>query len=228
VPGSGEGIANRAPAPFVIAPEHYDPTIRSILLRKEQPLRLRLTLIGQWPSTVQALISAGFSKIAVMGLGIRPGERHATHTRPRIGLIEFSEVLSPLACPQNQVRLSFESPARIVEDGKVTPHINLPLLWKTMHRRADTLSRLYGAGPLAPDASCSDIENLAQSLRVVTVRRMSTRQRQAMTWPGVVGHVDLRGDGLLHDWPLLQFCSQVQIGKNTSFGFGRFKLFSAT
>ena len=53
------------------------------------------------------------------------------------------------------------------------------------------------------------------------VRRYSTRQKQRIDMPGVVGTVDLEGD-LDELGPLLGFAERTQVGKATTFGLGRF------
>src|SRR5690606_2944812 len=123
--------------------------------------------------------------------------------------------------------LSFVSPLRLKTAGRVASRISAPALVGALARRANALSILYGSGRSAVDeeAVSAVAERLTvddSGLRLVHVRRYSSRQRARMEWPGLVGPLVLRGRRLPELWPLVQFGEQAQVGKGTALGFGRY------
>jgi len=72
--------------------------------------------------------------------------------------------------------------------------------------------------------SPAELRQHVADLRRVHVTRYSARQRQRMTWPGLMGRVAWHGPALPAIWPLLRFGEQVQVGKGTALGFGRYRL----
>ena len=93
-------------------------------------------------------------------------------------------------------------------------------LWNAMVRRVRQLGAAYGQG--AAELPFEPPFRLEQShTRVVRVERHSARQGRAMTWPGLMGELELRvhtEQALVAE--MLTLLQQVQLGKATSFGFG--------
>ncbi|MFW8601830.1 CRISPR system precrRNA processing endoribonuclease RAMP protein Cas6 [Desulfobacterota bacterium M19] len=53
------------------------------------------------------------------------------------------------------------------------------------------------------------------------MKRYSNRQRQAMMIGGIRGEISYRGEEIAEFIPLLSYCQQTHLGKQTSFGLGR-------
>ena len=62
----------------------------------------------------------------------------------------------------------------------------------------------------------------ASDLKWIDWTRYSRRQKSTMQLGGLTGSVTFRGD-IAEFLPLLDFCTQVHIGKQTSFGLGRIR-----
>lgn len=221
--GDVRGVQDRAPAPLVVAPMGFDARAPYIELREGELITLRLALLGPVAKGHAALVQAALQRCARTGLGIDP--RRPEGARPALALERVMlERLGADSTP-GEVVLETVTPVRITQDGKVLGRLDATALWRAMRRRAEVLARRYGGGSLgeggAPDAPFAmDV----QTDRVVEVQRWSNRQKRRMTWPGVMGVARLHGDGLAAVWPLLAFIREAQVGKGTSFGFGRVDL----
>jgi hypothetical protein len=145
-----------------------------------------------------------------------------------------------------ELSLSFISPVRITHKKKITADLDAEIFWAALLRRLDTLSRIYGNGPLliprkeskgaqnnkTNEAFKGDKSNKPpfrisdRQLTVKRINRYSSRQGRRMCWPGVVGEMMFKCDATQDQvaQKLLAYGELVQIGKGTSFGFGRYRL----
>ncbi len=218
-PDKGEGVTDRAPPALVLAPESADFSTTSFELARGDGIAALLTLIGARAIEHRSLLVGALNRAAARMHGGTAG---------REGFLRLASVdpieSEPTAAPQ-RARLTFVTPVRLKSQGRIQSELDAEVLWRSLARRADSLARLYGAGPLAWDPAATapfTLETLKS--RVVSVQRFSNRQKASMTWPGVLATCLLAGDSLASAWPLLHFGAQVQVGKATSFGFGRYRL----
>lgn len=220
-PDAGKGVTNRAPPPIVIAPEAPAIDREPLVLQQGDRLGVRLSLVGSLVGQHYALVATAMRKAGARGIGLPlDGSR-----RPRPPLVlEEVERVEDLALPASpaRLRLRFVTPVRVKHDRTIRRDLDAPSLWSALTRRAALLSRLYGAGPIDLPAE-PPFRVTSSDLRVVGVRRYSTRQRQRIDMPGLVGPVEIEGD-LAGIGPLLRFAERVQIGKATTFGLGRFAI----
>jgi hypothetical protein len=221
---SVDGVTTDAPAALALAPERFEPGARQLRLRAGEPLALRLCLIGRRAAAHEPLVAAALSRAGDLGLGIRPPGRPG---RPRLDL----ERLEPLDLPADpappRALLEWRTPVRLVADGKVASRLDADSIWRTVVRRVRTLARLYGDPPHTdpvPADTPAPFSFDAAPHRVVRIDRYSARQGRRMTWPGLVGSGVLSGPGLPDAWPWLRRAEALQLGKATSFGFGRYHL----
>lgn len=218
--GDVRGVQDRAPAPLVVAPMAFEPRARFVELREDDRISLRLTLLGPVAKGHVPLVHAALQRCARTGLGIDP--QRPDGARPTLAL---ERVVPERICddaPPREAVLETVTPARITLDGKVLGRLDGTALWRAMRRRGELLARRYGGGSLGdgggPEAPfAADVH----ADRVVQVERWSSRQRRRMMWPGVMGVARLHGEGVARVWPLLAFIRDAQVGKGTSFGFGR-------
>lgn len=217
--GAPASITTKAPAPLVFAPERPVDG-RTVLVREGERLAVRVTLIGDARRHEQLVLRA-LEHAGARGLGM--GEERPRGIRPSLALEHVTMAPAPLPIPARSVNVCLVSPARIVDDGKMRGALEAKAFLGAVRRRADMLSRLYGGGPL-PQISFDDVELSRAATDVLHVRRYSTRQGKRMVWPGVIGRFTLTGDSLLEYARLLAFGSAVQVGKGTTFGFGRFSV----
>lgn len=211
------GVTTHAPSPVVFAPE--DPvTGEPVFLDQGERIAVRVTLIGP-ARTHEPLVLDALERAAARGLGIGAARSHAA--RPPLSLVEAKTAPALIHLPSRRVRVRFASPARIVEEGKVQGSIDARRFLVALQRRADLLSRVHGNGA-PPALPLGDISTTAVDTMVMPIRRFSARQGRRMVWPGVMGSLLLEGESLSSLTPLLAFGAAVQIGKGTTFGFGRF------
>ncbi|MFO0649321.1 MAG: CRISPR system precrRNA processing endoribonuclease RAMP protein Cas6 [Polyangiales bacterium] len=204
---------------MVVAPERYAAGERWIELAEGESLAVRIALIGAYACGQGALVLSALRHVAQTGLGIDPANPQGP--RPSLTVERPLRVFEPDPPVASELNVTFRTPARLVHEGRVRRHLDAASLWRAMLRRADTLARCYGQGSIMSVEAPPPFEVVEASTRVVSVTRWSNRQRQRMTWPGVVGNLRMRGDGLREIAPLLGFIQRVQFGKGTSFGFGR-------
>lgn len=219
-PGMGLGVTNRAPPPVVIAPEEPVLSSSPVLLAAAARIRIRMTFIGP------AAIANEPTAIRAMALGCEGGLGRAFAQRKEyvpLELEDVSPVGHPKLAPPTSCLLELVSPLRLKSEGKIRTELTVPALLGGIVRRVDTLARSHGGGQAPPAPEHDGVRITSQSLRVIEVRRYSARQDRAMQLPGVAGRLELQGD-LTSVWDWLVAGEQLQIGKGTSLGFGRYRL----
>ncbi len=208
----GEGVHGRAPPPLVLRPLDMSPGAPCHELAAGGVLRARVGLIGEAAIAQEALVKASLARVGRVGLARAQGE-----TRPPLALESVARQQPSGARPRSGLwRIRFVTPLRLTEDGKPAARITASLLWKSIVRRADTLSRRYGKGALPLDPGECPWRQRASEQRPVRVRRYSSRQGQRMEWPAVMGWIDVDGEA----GELAEHATRVQVGKGTGFGFG--------
>lgn len=128
----------------------------------------------------------------------------------------------------DSITLDFETPLRLKHNNRLATELPFHLLVRAMLRRTSTLLRQYDGGE--PNLDYSGMVRRAESIRTVETtlvwedwRRYSNRQEQAMMMGGLKGTVSYAGD-LGEFLPLIDFCSRVHLGKQTTFGLGKFSV----
>ncbi|GBD26345.1 hypothetical protein HRbin30_01677 [bacterium HR30] len=215
------GVTTEVPRPLVISPDQpFLPTGEEPLpVRAGQIVAFRIAATDKvwhhWNLLRQALDLVGRR-----GLGAR-------ETRVLLRLIDVQALAStPPNFDGGGITLRFVTPLRIKHRGKIASEIDGPLLVSAILRRARLLAELTGKPWVGDDRAerwAASLESVAD-LKLVRVGRYSGRQERWMLWPGLVGSLRLRGEGLGALLPLLHFGSLAQIGKATTFGFGRYEL----
>lgn len=134
---------------------------------------------------------------------------------------------TPECCSRVEIKLL--TPLRFKYENHFL-NANLPfhVLTRAMLRRISSLFEYYGGGEPALDyrglvEKAKSIEIAESSVRWYDWRRFSNRQDQAMLMGGMIGNITYTGD-FTEFLPLLRFCEKVHIGKQTTFGLGKFTL----
>jgi CRISPR/Cas system endoribonuclease Cas6 (RAMP superfamily) len=125
-----------------------------------------------------------------------------------------------------KITLNFKTPLRIKHKNHLSPEMPFHVLVRAMLRRAAALLTAYDNGE--PDLDYSGMVARAHAIQIESTnlewidwRRYSFRQDQAMLMGGLKGTITYTG-GLSEHLPLIDFCTQVNVGKQTTFGLGRF------
>ncbi|QCQ23219.1 CRISPR system precrRNA processing endoribonuclease RAMP protein Cas6 [Desulfoglaeba alkanexedens] len=147
--------------------------------------------------------------------------------QPPRALLDISHALD--AFPEGKVelvRLHFITPVRLQTSGKLCRQLDFPLLVRTILQRLENLQRFHCGNESALDwgdwmEQASKVDRLSQEARWYDWERYSRRQDRRMKLGGLLGPVTFRGpvEAFL---PLLLLGSWVHIGKNTTFGLGRY------
>jgi len=126
-----------------------------------------------------------------------------------------------------QNRLIFHTPATLKYQGKFLQSYNMEAIWNAVLRRIYMLECFEGLTYTVYDME--ELRDIAlpdiveQEMRSVSVQRYSSTQDRKMILSGIKGIVqlDLIPD---HIMPFLIAGELIHIGKNTSFGFGRYRV----
>ncbi|MGH7856945.1 MAG: CRISPR system precrRNA processing endoribonuclease RAMP protein Cas6, partial [Candidatus Binatia bacterium] len=240
------GVRDQAPRPVAVAPEPgwTRPSGKPVEVKTGEMIPLHVVLIGRaiayLPAVLQALCGS-----AERGFGVAERARRARLSLDIVATQDGShkvyerghgylgapplENASESSAGGDAVTLEIVTPIRLKEDGRLSGTITPRLFFRTLARRANALSILFGNGRAAvdedeTDAQAREIKVVRASLRRVHVRRYSARQSRRMEWPGLMGRVEWKGEALASLWPLLSFGEAVQIGKGTALGFGRYRV----
>lgn len=154
----------------------------------------------------------------------RPGDMLASHPQ---------HITLPAKPPPNSVILQFDTPVRLQNNGHALLPAKLsarPLL-TALARRASLLAELNHIGALYSTTEFQAIADLASQIRSShdlvwrDWTRRSSRQQRTMQLGGCIGSWELQGD-LTPFWDLLRLGSWLHVGKEASFGLGKYRLVS--
>ncbi len=129
--------------------------------------------------------------------------------------------------PQDVFRVTvrLQTPLRLKHDNRIKADLPFHILLRAMLRRVSSLFACYVGNEPALDYKgmiqrAGSITTVASDLHWHGWQRYSNRQKQRMPLGGVVGSVTYEG-AFAEYLPLMDICSKVHIGKNTSFGLGK-------
>lgn len=223
--------------PFVIEP----PPDRGQRFHSGERFECSLILFGGANEKIPYFVYA-FEQMGEIGMGgrvngdrgrfaleeVRAKDRVIYSERERKLLkAETVETLS-LSGPEKQaevVRVTMETPLRLKFENRLTADLPFHVLVRAMLRRVSSLFNTFADGE--PDLDYKGLVKEAERVRVVDSdlrwfdwERYSNRQKERMLMGGMTGSVTYEGD-LTHYLPLLDICSKVHIGKQTTFGMGK-------
>jgi len=236
--GSKGQRVNARPHPLVIRPE---PAAK-MELQAGEPLRFSMLLFGRGndylPHLVHAVRHMGRSGIGQgrgQGMGrfavqqvTAGGETCFSSSddilkRPSV-LRELSLDLSGLP-RADAIRCTLLTPLRLKRGNRLQLELPFAELIRACLRRVSALEAAYGPGE--PDLDYAGLIKQAEKIRIKNpeVRwqelfRWSNRQRKKISLAGLAGTCVYTGE-LAPFQPLLTYCQEVHIGKQTIFGLGR-------
>ncbi|MCM8611171.1 CRISPR system precrRNA processing endoribonuclease RAMP protein Cas6 [Accumulibacter sp.] len=153
--------------------------------------------------------------------------------RPEVGAVAVHAAAVPLRAAGDSelsdVTLHLLTPLRLQHNGRALPPDRLQprTLLLALARRANLLAEFHADGPLIDDfAALSDAAERVRDERDLSWldwKRYSSRQQCEMRLGGVVGSWRLRGP-LASFAPLLRLGQWLHVGKETTFGLGRYTL----
>ena len=238
------------PLPFVVEPPRWG----ECQYRQGDPLRFSVVLIGPALAHLPLVLMAWRQALlGGLGPQCGTARLHRVHLegddnplwtsdgasapalRPRAHTAEVTLPVTPaagssLAPPaQEAVTLLFETPLRLQSNGRVIGigELTPSDLLMALLRRVANLVELQLGGKL-------DLDFSALKAKATTIRghsglvwqdwtRHSSRQQQHMVLGGAMGRWTLHGE-LAPFWPLLHLGQWLHVGKNATFGLGRYHL----
>ncbi len=130
----------------------------------------------------------------------------------------------PAVDAKKRLTIQLKTPLRLKFNNRYISELPFHVLTRAMLRRVSTLMTFYDDGE--PDLDYRGLPQRAQAVRTVAStlyrhqwQRYSQRQRQKMPLDGIMGTVTYEGE-LAEFMPLVEFCAQTHIGKQTAFGLG--------
>jgi len=230
------------PNPFVIEP----PLNTDIHFQEGSSFDFNLLLFGDVNHSIPYFIYA-FEQMGKIGIGRRlNGKRglfklesvmvgdkpvyNSSERKLRAGdTFEHISLLPADLSPQESFRLKVNmvTPMRLKFENRLKADLPFHVLVRAMLRRVSSLFECYGEGEPELDyrglvKRSEEIRIVEDSLRWYDWRRYSFRQEQSMLMGGMVGSITYEGK-IGEYMPLVDLCSKVHLGKQTSFGLGKMK-----
>lgn len=129
---------------------------------------------------------------------------------------------------QARCRIRFETPCRLVADGRLVRNPAFREIARGLFRRLSTLAHYYGDEDLQIDYAAwlklaERVRAAENRLRWFDWRRYSNRQETQMTLGGFTGEMVFEGP-VRPFLPFLRACEVAHLGKNAGFGLGQYTL----
>ncbi len=233
----GEGFT--LPHPYALIPPE-DPRNE---LEQGDRIGFSLILFGPALSFIPHMLQA-VMRMGELGLGSRRREGYGRfkleeafmegvriYSR-REGVVEMDQgarnlslEASPLEDP-GKILVRLLTPLRVKYRGEFQDRLTFDLLARSALRRISFLEKAYGSGEPEMDYGgvikrASLVTTERDQIRWQECPRYSARQRTRMSMGGMVGEVIFAGPDLAQYLPLLNYCQEVGLGKQTAFGHGR-------
>ncbi len=232
-----------APHPFVLTP----PINNKRIYKKGDNLEFNLVLIGRAIKFLTYFIFA-IMKMGERGIGKNRKEGKGkfriekVYYKDRViydgkndvmNVDYYEDRVSDLIISDYKnlkfIDITFLTPARIIYNKKLAENLEFHVIMRNLLRRAGLL--LYFHSGEEPDlnairsliAKAEDIELIESDYKKVYIERYSMRQRKRIKYDGVIGRFRYRGD-LVPFIPYLKLGEKIHLGKNTSFGFGKYRI----
>jgi CRISPR/Cas system endoribonuclease Cas6 (RAMP superfamily) len=140
-------------------------------------------------------------------------------------ILDYSPQAMTLPSAPARIQMRLVTPMRLQHHGEPlkTENFRPAILLDALRRRWDLLHCLYSdQQSAAPFCEPGSIEVVVSKMKWADWHRFSRRQQKHMGMGGLLGTLELAGDGLQAGWPLLYFGQWLHVGKNSSFGLGRY------
>ena len=143
-------------------------------------------------------------------------------------ILREAERLVSLAASSGALSLQFQTMTRLKFESQLNPHPEFHILVRNLLRRASALSYFHHGVSLEVDYRriidrAQEVQLEHDDTRWVDWERYSSRQDTRMTLGGIVGRAVYLGEiGTFA--PLLVLGQYVHVGKNVTFGLGKYEL----
>ncbi|HON06301.1 MAG TPA: CRISPR system precrRNA processing endoribonuclease RAMP protein Cas6 [Candidatus Ratteibacteria bacterium] len=223
------------PQPFILEPP-YD---RQTFYGKNDYLKFGLIIIDKMVDYFPYFVLT-FKLMGEKGIGIRKKRSEfdliKIKNRTRIVFDGKTQNIKDYRKPvkisipkikQNLLTLNFISPTRIKIEGELINGLPFVLFIKSLLRRISLLKKNYSDNKnfkIDYDAlleKACNIQTVSSSLRWYDWQRFSSRQKTTMKLGGFTGQITYSGE-IQEFIPYIKLGEIIHIGKNTSFGLGKY------
>lgn len=234
-----------APHPFIIEP----PSIGKRTIKQKEEFEFGLVLIGKTIEYVPYFIYT-FEEMSQKGVGAKRGKFQILRTysysglRKRIIYSGKTKILKKMYKNMDwdyfvkkaknlqkvkELKIEFHTPVRIKRMRKLEKELQFETIIKNLLRRVWMLSTVYGDEKLPFEykdiiVKSKKIKDKESKLSWFDWERYSRRQDERMRLGGLVGYKIFKGD-FKNFLPLLLLGEYIHIGKNTSFGLGKYRIY---
>lgn len=234
----GKARSSNWPHPYIIEP----PSEAKTAYQKGEQIELRLILIGKGIDYLPYFVLV-FDELGKHGIGKGRGkyllERVTDNNEAPVYMSEshflsdsyeiktFDKIKEEISTfNSKRITLHFLAPTRIKYKGRLTKEPNFKILTETLLRRISALS-FYHCGE---HFGYSDLIEKAGSVSIIKSdlkwrdwERYSSRQNTRMKLGGFVGTITFEGN-LREFMPFVKLGEYIHIGKQTSFGLGKYEI----
>lgn len=122
----------------------------------------------------------------------------------------------------NALQIVFTTPCKIKVQGKYLRQVDLKAIVTNIRRRIKNISCFFGRLPVILDADSMDytcIMSNENTVQWIANERYSKRRGQKMVLGGFVGQATFIGN-CTAVYPILKVGEAINVGSNTSFGYG--------
>lgn len=234
------------PPPYVIEP----PETGSRLYAPGEEFSFHLILVG-WVIELLVWFLVSFEEMGRWGLGKGQGRFQVVRVEvedPLSGRSEFiysgddrmvrnvdlavdfghvQAAVEPLGSP-GRVTLEFLTPTRLRKGSRLGDGFEFETLISRLLERISLLSIYYcgqepGFNHLTLKKRAKGVVTLQKGLWLWRWERYSARQKRAMSFDGYLGWITYAGD-LVGFLPLLKLGEIIHVGKNCTFGLGKYRM----
>ncbi|MEJ5362119.1 MAG: CRISPR system precrRNA processing endoribonuclease RAMP protein Cas6 [Spirochaetota bacterium] len=120
------------------------------------------------------------------------------------------------------LEISFLTPCKIKSNGKYQKYVDLETIIKNIKRKIEIITYFFENNPIIIDISninFNSIHCVSQDIKMEYVKRYSKRRNQKMSLGGYKGKAVFSGN-VQSVYSFLKIGEFINIGSNTSFGFG--------
>jgi hypothetical protein len=232
-----------APHPYIIAP----PLTKRQYFLPDSLISFDIVLIGKANDYLPYFIYT-FTEMGKIGIGKERGKFDVASVKA-LGLdggavevfngidgilraadkrIDYNRfIISPSSEPSPIITISFETPARIKEDNKLSSDIPFSLLIKRLSERALLLAHFHCGAEMGDVEGfirdAENVESITNNLHWIDWERYSNRQQTKMKLGGLIGEITYKGDFQKY-LPLLRLGEHIHVGKAATFGLGKYKI----
>lgn len=229
---------SQVPNPYVIEPPPLGAreylageTLSFHLVLMGRALRHLPLIVHAWQRALERRegLGGGNARLAAVAYAPPEGEEQRVFAEGMLHVPNLVPVPTPAL--DGGVRVGFETPLRLQRQGKALGHaMSARDLLMALARRYWLLAEFHQDA--MPDVDFGELGKQAEALALEGEllwrdwHRYSSRQQQPMVLGGLIGRLTLRGN-LAPFAGLLAVGEWIHVGKNTSFGLGRYRLETA-